>query len=118
MDIKEGDNVLHAGDVHRLSEMIEPASIDIVYSSSVFEHLAVPWLVAIEAAKVLKVGGLIFVATHNTWPLHEAPWDCWRFTKYSWASIFNARTGFRILDATFYELTKVVPVVMGPDRCR
>lgn len=119
VDIKEGDNVNYVGDVHKLSSLVRGRDFDVIYSSSVFEHLAAPWLVAIECAKVLKVGGYVFTATHNTWPLHEAPWDYWRFTKFSWQSLFNERTGFRIVDATFCELTKIVPVVMGgSDRSR
>ena len=37
---------------------------DIIYSSACFEHFAMPWVVAIEIAKLLKVGGIVFVETH------------------------------------------------------
>lgn len=119
VDIKSGNNVDLVCDAHFLSQFADPESIDVIYSSSVFEHLAAPWKVAIEAGKMLKPSGYIFTATHNAWPQHEAPWDYWRFTKFSWSSLFNSKTGFRIVDRSLVETAKIVPVVMtGPDRSR
>ena len=31
--------------------------------------------------------------------LHEEPWDFWRFSRHSWKTIFNADTGFEIVEA-------------------
>jgi 2-polyprenyl-3-methyl-5-hydroxy-6-metoxy-1,4-benzoquinol methylase len=49
------------GDAHKLSSYFENGKqFDIVFSSAVFEHFAMPWIVATEIAKILKVGGFVF----------------------------------------------------------
>ncbi|OFX24554.1 MAG: hypothetical protein A2V77_06795 [Anaeromyxobacter sp. RBG_16_69_14] len=99
MDIVAGENVNIVGDAHELSALVAPASFDAVFSISVFEHLAMPWKVALECNKVLRPGGLFFAATHQSWPLHDAPWDFWRFSSSAWPALFNAHTGFRVVEA-------------------
>ena len=59
-DYYPGDNVDVVGDAHKLSSYFEQGGkFDIVYSSACFEHFAMPWLVAVEISKVLKVGGFV-----------------------------------------------------------
>lgn len=115
-DIHPGDNVDIVGDVHLLSTLVELDSFDVVYSSSVFEHISHPWLAVIECNKVLKLGGIMFTATHNCWPSHAEPWDFWRFTDSSWESLFNEVTGFNIDCKSVYEEVKIVPIVMSINR--
>ncbi|MEO6244581.1 MAG: methyltransferase domain-containing protein [Opitutaceae bacterium] len=74
---------------------------------SVFEHLAMPWNVALELNRVLEPGGLVFTATHPTYPMHEEPWDFWRFSPPSWQTLFNAATGFEIVEAVCGEPARV-----------
>lgn len=57
-DVLQGKNVNVVGDAHRLSDYFEPRSFDLVISFAVLEHLAMPWVVAEEISKVLKVGVL------------------------------------------------------------
>jgi hypothetical protein len=40
-----------------------------------------PWKAVIEIIKVMSPGGLIFTQPHQTWPIHETPWDYWRFSR-------------------------------------
>ena len=68
------------GDAHKLSDYFDKDSFDVIFSMSVFEHLAMPWKVALELNKVLKPGGMMLHTTHQTWPLHEEPWDYWRYS--------------------------------------
>ena len=56
-----------------------------------------PWLVSLELNKVMKVGGLAMINTHQSWPQHEEPWDYFRFSDWSWDALFNADTGFEIV---------------------
>src|SRR3954464_118728 len=64
-DYYPGHNVDVVGDAHKLSSYFkEGEQFDIIYSSACFEYFAMPWLVATEIAKMLKVGGLVFVETH------------------------------------------------------
>jgi SAM-dependent methyltransferase len=99
LDIVQGPNVHIVGDAHVLTQLVPPTSFDAVFSISVFEHLAMPWKVVLECNKVLKPGGVMFAATHQTWPLHDTPWDFWRFSSSAWSVLFNEATGFRVLKA-------------------
>jgi SAM-dependent methyltransferase len=95
-DIHAGDNVDVVGDAHRLSEALPRDHFDAVFCISVFEHLAMPWKVAVEMNRVLRKGGLVFVATHPTWPPHELPWDFWRYGSEAFKVLFNAGSGFEL----------------------
>jgi SAM-dependent methyltransferase len=98
-DYYPGDNVDVVGDAHRLSDHFrEP--FDIVYSTAVFEHLAMPWLVAEEIAKVLKVGGLLLVETHFSYSSHERPWNFFQFSDMGLKVLFCEPLGFECLEAT------------------
>ncbi len=108
-DIKEGPNVDVLGDVHRLSEYIEAESVDVVFSNSVFEHLFMPWKAVLEINKVMKVGGISFHASHQCWPLHEVPWDFWRYSDQAWRALFNEFTGFEVEQAVLGEPGRVIP---------
>ncbi|MEW8076964.1 MAG: class I SAM-dependent methyltransferase [Candidatus Thiodiazotropha endolucinida] len=98
MDIHPGENVDVAGDVHTLSSLLPGEHYDAVFSVSVFEHLAMPWQAVIEINKVLKTGGLLYIATHPAWPPHELPWDFWRFSNETFKTLLNEKTGFEILE--------------------
>src|SRR3990170_1083852 len=64
-DFYSGPNVDVVGDAHKLSSYFKnEEKFDIIYSSACFEHFAMPWIVATEIAKLLKVGGIVFVETH------------------------------------------------------
>lgn len=55
----------HVADLGRLP--LEPASVDVIMSRSVFEHLTDPASVYREFARVLRPGGQAFVLTANMW---------------------------------------------------
>ena len=38
---------------------------------------------------MLKPGGVVITQTHQTWPVHDRPWDFFRFSKDSWRGLFN-----------------------------
>lgn len=107
LDIMPGRNVDVVGDAHRLSEVFGPRKFVAAFSLSVFEHLAMPWKVVIELNRVLRPGGLVFVNSPQTWPLHEEPWDFWRFSAHSWPCLFNAMTGFEIVEVAQGEPARV-----------
>ncbi|MEI6406815.1 MAG: methyltransferase domain-containing protein [Actinomycetes bacterium] len=57
----------------------ENSSIDVVVSSSCFEHSEFFWLVFAEMQRILKPGGLTYInAPANGW-VHQYPVDCFRF---------------------------------------
>jgi len=96
-DIVAGENVDIVGDAHALSRILPADHFDVVFSVSVWEHLSMPWLVSLELNKVMKVGGMAMINTHQSWPSHEEPWDYFRFSNESWDALFNAQTGFEIV---------------------
>lgn len=108
MDILEGTNVDVVGDAHELSSLFPADHFDAVMSLSVVEHLLMPWKVVIELNRVLKVGGIGLFTTHQAWPVHDAPWDFWRFSRESWPALFNDATGFEIVRAEVGEPAFVV----------
>jgi len=101
-DIQDGPDVDLVADLHRLSEVVGIERFDVVLSCSTFEHLRYPTLAAHEIMKALKIGGLLFVQTHQSFPLHGYPSDYFRFSQDALASLFGTEMGFRVV-ATNYD---------------
>jgi hypothetical protein len=99
VDIHPGPDVDVTCDIHALSTALGPHSLrfDAVATISTFEHLVMPWKAVLEINKVMNPGGLLFIATHPTWPPHELPWDFWRFADGAFYGLLNQATGFEIL---------------------
>jgi hypothetical protein len=110
LDIKQGPNVDVVGDAHELTAAVGEQRFDVVFAIAVFEHLAMPWKAVVSINRVMNPGGLVYVGTHQTFPVHEAPWDFWRFSDAAWRSLFNAATGFEILDVAMGEPASIVPL--------
>lgn len=98
-DVLDGENVDVVGDAHRLSEYFEPHSFDLVISFAVFEHLAMPWIVAEEISKILDVGGHLCVETHFSFSEHELPWHFFQFNSRALELLFCPELGFEIIDS-------------------
>ncbi|WP_373690468.1 methyltransferase domain-containing protein [Sphingobium sp. DEHP117] len=75
---------IESGQSLKCYQFFEASSFDAVYSVSVFEHLLMPWKVALEMNRVLRMGGIAYIHTHQTLGLHDMPWDFWRFSDTSW----------------------------------
>jgi SAM-dependent methyltransferase len=101
-DLYAGENVDVVGDAHKLSAYFEKdEKFDIIFSSAVFEHFAMPWIVAQEIAKMLKIGGLVFVETHFSYSSHERPWHFFQFTDMGLKVLFSPALGFECIEAGF-----------------
>lgn len=98
-DYHDGANVNVVGDAHKLSSYFDDCKFDIIFSSAVFEHLAMPWIVAEEIAKVLKVGGIVAIETTFAFPEHEMPWHFFQFNSEGLKILFNRKLGFEVLDS-------------------
>lgn len=100
MDIYHGENVDIVGDAHYLSSYFEPGrKFDLILSSAVFEHLAMPWKVVEEISKLLKIGGHFFVETHFSHSYHEKPWMFFQFSDMGLRVLFNKELGFEVIEA-------------------
>jgi hypothetical protein len=98
-DVLAGENVDVVGDAHRLSEYFKPQSFDLVISFAVFEHLAMPWIVAEEISKVLDIGGFLCAETHFSFSEHELPWHFFQFNNRALELLFCPELGFEIIDS-------------------
>ena len=104
-DIEAGPDVDVVADLHRLSDVVGSERFDVIISASTFEHLKYPTLAAHELMKALKVGGQIYVQTHQSFPLHGYPNDYFRFSQDALASLFGTRMGFEVI-ATNYDFPR------------
>lgn len=99
-DFYDGENVDVVGDAHRLSKYFaETEKFDLIFSSAVFEHFHMPWLVAVEIQKLLKVGGFVFTETHFSYSAHERPWNFFQFSDTGLRALFNRGLGFELVDS-------------------
>lgn len=98
-DFYPGENVDVVGDAHRLTEYFpKDQKFDLIFSSAVFEHLHMPWVVAEEITKLLKVGGHVFVETHFSYIAHERPWNFFQFSDMGLRALFNSGLGYDLID--------------------
>lgn len=58
---------------------IDSNSVDVVVSSSCFEHSEMFWLTFLEIMRILKPNGLFYLNVPSNGPFHRYPTDCWRF---------------------------------------
>lgn len=57
----------------------EDGSVDIVVSSSCFEHSEMFWVLFLEILRILKPSGLCYLNVPSNGSFHRYPVDCWRF---------------------------------------
>ena len=95
-DYYEGENVDVVGDAHELSKYFDK-KFDLIFSSAVFEHLAMPWKVSTEIIKLLKPGGCVFIETHYSYTSHERPWHFFQFSENALDVLFPEKFGMKCL---------------------
>lgn len=108
VDYEPGDDVDVVADAHELSKHFAAESVDGVVACSIFEHIKYPWVATAEIAKILKVGGLAFIHTHQTFALHAHPHDYWRFSMEGLAALFPMSLGFEILSCHYQYPCRIV----------
>lgn len=97
-DYHPGPNVDVVGDAHKLSSFFD-RPFDLIFSSAVFEHFALPWVVAQEMIRLLSVGGYIFVETHYSYSSHERPWHFFQFSEQALKMLFPPAAGIKCIEA-------------------
>jgi hypothetical protein len=101
-DIEGGEDVDIVADMHRLTQVTGEEQFDVIISCSTFEHFKYPHLAAHEVMKALRIGGVVFIQTHQSFPLHAYPYDYFRFSREALTGLFGTQMGFRVV-ATDYE---------------
>lgn len=61
---------------------VADAAFDVVLCTEVLEHIPEPQRAIDEMFRVLKPGGTLLLTTRFLFPIHDAPHDYFRFTKY------------------------------------
>jgi hypothetical protein len=98
-DFYPGENVDVVGDAHKLASYFPGKTFDLIFSTACFEHFYMPWIVAEEIGKLLKLGGFVFVETHFSFAYHETPWNFFQFSDMGLRVLFNPGLGFRIVES-------------------
>ena len=72
-------------------------SVNVVLSSSCFEHSEFFWLLFNEALRILKSNGLLYLNVPSNGLFHRYPVDCWRFYPDSGVALVNwgKRSGYK-----------------------
>jgi hypothetical protein len=109
IDILPDKGVDVVGDAHRLSEYFPNSSFDACMCISVFEHIIMPWVVVIEMNKILKTGGIVFIATHQSIGMHDIPCDHYRYSDTAWHGLLNKDTGYEIIKTEMSGLNHITP---------
>jgi SAM-dependent methyltransferase len=64
-------------------------TMDNVVCTQVLEHVREPGILVGEMARVLRPGGRLLLSAPMAWPLHEEPFDFYRFTVYGFRHLFQ-----------------------------
>lgn len=67
------------------------------FGTEVLEHCPKPEIVLSEVNRILKPGGIFFFTVPFLWPLHEVPFDEFRYTPFSLKRMLE-ETGFENID--------------------
>lgn len=82
------------GDAQRLPLMNNCA--DIVFSTQVIEHVPHPEKLIRESFRILKPKGILLLTGPFYWPLHEKPYDFYRFTRYGFEHLLTS-AGYEVI---------------------
>ena len=102
-DYYAGENVDVVGDAHELSSYFDH-QFDLIFSSAVFEHLAMPWKASAEIIKLLKPGGFVFIETHYSYSSHERPWHFFQFSENALDVLFPEKFGMQCIKMSVDDL--------------
>lgn len=86
LDVDETRKPDIVGDAQKLP--FEDNSFEMILCTEVLEHIPDPVMAIKEMKRVLKPEGKLVLSTRFVFPIHDAPGDYWRFTKYGLLKLF------------------------------
>ena len=98
LDIRPGAGVQIIGDAQGLG--IADDAFDVVLCTEVLEHLPEPQRAVDEMFRVLRPGGTLLLTTRFLFPIHDAPHDYFRFTKYGLRHLLRRFTILELQEET------------------
>lgn len=108
-DIIGGDGVDIVEDLQTLWKSCNN-KFDGIFCPAVLEHIERPWVAMYSMSQLLKPGGLLYIQTHQTFPLHGYPNDYYRFSEQALRSLcFDA--GLNVLSAGYDGPCTITPAV-------
>jgi predicted SAM-dependent methyltransferase len=101
-DYQNGLDVDIVCDLHKTDTIFNDKSFDLIISCSTYEHLKYPQLCSHNLMKMLKIGGIIYIQTHQSFPLHGYKYDYYRFSREALKSIFSKKNEYKDYFKLFY----------------
>lgn len=98
LDIVKKEGVDIVGDAHQLPFPDE--TFENILCTEVLEHLHTPQRAVDEMWRVLKVGGKLILTTRFLYPIHDAPHDYFRYTKYGLSHLLSKWGNVEIIEET------------------
>jgi SAM-dependent methyltransferase len=91
--------------------MFADQSVDVIFMVEVLEHVKTPQRALDEMHRVLKPGGRLFLSTPFILPIHDAPFDFYRYTQFGLAHLCRGFQHVKIRPRNDY-LASVVVLMM------
>ena len=79
-----------------------------IYSPVTLEHVERPWVAMSAMSQALASGGVLFVSTHQTFPLHGYPSDYYRFSDMALQSLATD-AGLQVVEVAYDNPCTIVP---------
>ena len=111
-DFQDGLDVDVVADVHDLSNVFGENRFDGIISCSTFEHIKYPWIAAVEISRTLKTGGLAYIHSVHTFPIHGFPYDYYRYSVHGLKTLFGEQVGFEVIEANYNYRAMILTAAM------
>ena len=106
-DIIAGSGVDFVCNINNMGTITQ--RFDGIVCNFVLEHVADPQKAISEMARLLKPNGLLFLATHHSFPLHWYPSDYYRFSDQAICSLLH-NAGLSVGYVGLYDRVQIVPL--------
>ena len=104
---KEDAEVQIVSDLEKIDEATD-LKFDGIFCTATLEHVKRPWVAFQAMFNLLKKGGLLFIDTHHTFPIHGYPHDYFRFSTEA-LKFMAEDSGFKTLLTEYQFPSKIVP---------